>query len=148
MRKLGFCLCKNRVFAYAKIKAQISCAATAQLISTFVFATWIVQFLLYLNPKFQISTHIPQMHRLVCVRPGQKPWTGFLVAAHFNQTELTLQEEDKKSYGDLMSSLLSYYVDLRLVHARYCRSGNIRENLIFANWLPREFKVLANIVSL
>ena len=31
-------------FAYAKTKAQISCAVTAQLISAFVFAIWIVQF--------------------------------------------------------------------------------------------------------
>ena len=42
-------------FAYAKTKAQISCAVTAQLISAFVFATRIVQSLLFLNPKFQAS---------------------------------------------------------------------------------------------
>ena len=35
-----------------KQKAQISCAVTAQLISTFVFATRIVRFLFFLNPKF------------------------------------------------------------------------------------------------
>ena len=29
---------------------------------------------------------------------------------------------------------------------QYCRLGNVRENLIFAKSLPREFKVLANIV--
>ena len=32
---------ENRLFAYAKTKTQISCAVTAQLISAFVFATWI-----------------------------------------------------------------------------------------------------------
>ena len=36
-------------FAYAKTKAQISFAETAKLISTFIFATRIVQFLFYLN---------------------------------------------------------------------------------------------------
>ena len=62
---------ENQIFAYAKTKAQISCAVTAQLISTFVFATRIVQILLNLNPKFQASS--PLLHRPVCVRPGRKP---------------------------------------------------------------------------
>ena len=38
---IGVTLWENRVFAYAKTKAQISCAVTAQLISAFVFATQI-----------------------------------------------------------------------------------------------------------
>ena len=42
-----------RLFAYAKTKPQISCVVAAQLISAFGFATWIVQILYYLNPKFQ-----------------------------------------------------------------------------------------------
>ena len=33
---------KTKQSAYAKTKTQISCAVTAQLISAFVFATWIV----------------------------------------------------------------------------------------------------------
>ena len=41
--------------AYAKTKAQISCAVTVQRISTFVFATWVVQSLSFLNSKFQTS---------------------------------------------------------------------------------------------
>ena len=40
----------------AKTKAQISFAVTAKLISAFVFATRIVQFLLYLTPKFPASS--------------------------------------------------------------------------------------------
>ena len=48
MRKLDF--------AYAKTMMQISCAVTAQLISAFVFATWLVQSLYLLNPKFQASS--------------------------------------------------------------------------------------------
>ena len=45
---------EDRTTAYAKTKAQISCAVTAQLISTFVYATWIVQSLFFLNPKFKL----------------------------------------------------------------------------------------------
>ena len=42
---------KPLFFAYAKTKTQISCAVTAQLISAFVFATQVVQSLIFLNPK-------------------------------------------------------------------------------------------------
>ena len=48
MRKLDFCLS-------AKTSAQISFTITVKLISTFVFATRIVQFLYFLNSKFQAS---------------------------------------------------------------------------------------------
>ena len=44
------------MFAYAKTKAQISFAVTAKLISAFVFATWIVKLVVFLNPKFQASS--------------------------------------------------------------------------------------------
>ena len=63
---------KTRLLHYAKSKAQISCAVTAQLISAFVFATWIVQFHLYLFPKFQASSLLC-LYRPLCVRPGRKP---------------------------------------------------------------------------
>ena len=46
---------------------------SAKLISAFVFATRIVQFLFFLNPKFQASSHPLWLHRPVCVGPGQKP---------------------------------------------------------------------------
>ena len=45
-------------FAYAKTKAQISFAVTAKLISAFVFATQIVKFLYFLDPKFQASNNL------------------------------------------------------------------------------------------
>ena len=44
---------KTGFFAYAKTKTQISFAVNAKLISVFVFATWIVQSLYFLNPKFK-----------------------------------------------------------------------------------------------
>ena len=62
---------ENKIFVYVKTKAQISCAVTAQLISAFVFATWIVQFLRYLDPKFQDSSFHLWVYRPVCVKPGR-----------------------------------------------------------------------------
>ena len=44
---------KNQPSAYAKTKTQVSFAVTATLISAFVFATWIVQYLDLLNTKFK-----------------------------------------------------------------------------------------------
>ena len=45
---------------------------TVKLISAFVFATQIVQFLFFLNPKSQASSLLLCLFRLVCVRPGRK----------------------------------------------------------------------------
>ena len=59
---------KNQIFSYAKTKTS---TATAQLISAFVFTAWMVQFLLYLYPKFQDSNFLLRLYRPVCVRPGQ-----------------------------------------------------------------------------
>ena len=64
---------KTVFFAYAKTKTQISFAVTAKLISAFVFATRIVQFLYFLNPKFQASSHLMWLYSPVCVGPGRKP---------------------------------------------------------------------------
>ena len=50
---------------------------TAQLIRAFVFATQIVQFLFFLNPKFQASSLFLKLYRPVCVGPGQKPQRPF-----------------------------------------------------------------------
>ena len=55
IRKPAFCICQK--------KAQISCAVTAQLnttqlISAFVFATYTVQSLFFLNPNFLASNHL------------------------------------------------------------------------------------------
>ena len=68
---------KKTDFAYAKTKTQISFALTAKLISAFVFATKLVQFLYFLNPKFQASSYLLWLCRLVCVGPGRKPEDRF-----------------------------------------------------------------------
>ena len=45
---------------------------TAKLLSVFVFAIWIEQYLFFVNPKFQASSHL-LLHSLVCDGPGRKP---------------------------------------------------------------------------
>ena len=64
---------KNRIFAYAKTKTQISFAVTAKLISVFVFPTRIVQSLFFLNPKFPASSHLKWLPSPVYVGSGRKP---------------------------------------------------------------------------
>ena len=64
---------RNRLFAYAKTKTQISFAVSAKLISAFVFATWIIKSLFFLDPKFQASSYLLWPYSLVCVGPGLKP---------------------------------------------------------------------------
>ena len=61
------------MFAHAKTKAQIRFAIIAKLISAFVLATRIVQFLFFLNTKFQAPIHLLKLQRPVYVRPGRKP---------------------------------------------------------------------------
>ena len=68
---------ENQQSAYAETKTQISFAVTAKLISAFVFATRIVQILLYLTPKFQASSHLLLLCSPVCVRPVRKPHCWF-----------------------------------------------------------------------
>ena len=78
--------------AYAKTKTQISFAVTAKLISAFVFTTWIVQSLYFLNTNFQASSHLQWLYSLVCVIPGQNPHCWFShVAAHFVDGEMLLK---------------------------------------------------------
>ena len=67
-------------FAYAKTKVQISCAVTVQLISTFVFATWIVQFPYFLNPNFLASSYLLSLHKPgLCQTWSEIPRTIFLM---------------------------------------------------------------------
>ena len=58
-----------------KTKALISFAVhvTAKLISAFVFATLIIQFLYFLNPKFPVSSQLLCLCSSVCVGPVRKP---------------------------------------------------------------------------
>ena len=61
---------ENRIFAYSKTKTQIS---FAKLISAFVFATYKVQSLYFLDRKFEAFSHLVWLYSPVCVRRGRKP---------------------------------------------------------------------------
>ena len=67
---------ENGIIAYAKTKAQTSFAVTAKLISAFVFATRIVQFLFYLFAKFQAGA----AQTSLCQTRSETPKTRFLTA--------------------------------------------------------------------
>ena len=62
--KPTICIDKNKSFT-----------VTAKLSSAFVFATWIVQFLYFLNTctKFWAYSHLLCFYSSVCVQPVQKP---------------------------------------------------------------------------
>ena len=61
MGKPIICTCKNKD------------TVTEKLISAFVFATWIAQFLYFLNLKFPAFSHLLCLYSLVCVRPVPRP---------------------------------------------------------------------------
>ena len=67
MRKPAFCY-------YVKTKVQINYMVTAQLISAFVFATYLVQSLGFLNLKFQASNHLLWLYSW-----SETLKTGFLI---------------------------------------------------------------------
>ena len=71
-----------------KTKVQISCGVTAQPISGFVFVTQIVQFLYFLNQKFQAPSLLLCLYSSVCVRPGWKPRT--LIFSRCGSIDLSL----------------------------------------------------------
>ena len=79
MRKQTFCICK-------KTKGQISFTVTAKLISEFAFATRIVQFLYFLNPKFSASSPLLCLYSWVCVGPVRKPHCWFSHATEGSYT--------------------------------------------------------------
>ena len=69
----------------AKTRTQIGFVVTAKLIGALVFATQIVQYLFFLNLKFQASGYLLWLCSLVCVGLGSKPecWFSHVVAQMF-----------------------------------------------------------------
>ena len=64
---------KNGFSHMRKQKTQNSCAVTAQLISAYAFAIRIVQFLDYLNPRLNASSHLLWLYSPVCVGKPRRP---------------------------------------------------------------------------
>ena len=52
-------------------------AITAKVISSFVFATCLEQFLYFLDPKFPVSSQLLSLYSPVCVGPVRKPRCWF-----------------------------------------------------------------------
>ena len=69
MGKPKICICEN--------KGADQVRGNHEADHAFVFATWIVQFLLYLTAKFQASSLLLCLYRPVCVGPVRKPHCWF-----------------------------------------------------------------------
>ena len=69
MRKPTICICEN--------KDADQLRGNREADQRLCFATRIVQFLVYLNPKFQASSSSLCLNRPVCVRPVRKPHCWF-----------------------------------------------------------------------
>ena len=95
MGKPTICIGENK--DADQLRGKISFAVTAKLISAFVFATRIVQFLFYLNPKFQASSSLLCLYRAVCVGPVRKPhcWFSHEVAQMLKCQLLTFGPHEK-----------------------------------------------------
>ena len=70
---IGNTSCENLCFASVKTKAQIDCALTVQVISTFIFASHMVRSLFFQNSKLQAFSHHLRMYNPVCVK-NHKGW--------------------------------------------------------------------------
>ena len=74
MGKPTICICENK--GADQLRGNLI-SAFVFATRAFVFATRIVQFLLYLNPKFQASSSFLCFYRSVCVGPVRKPHCWF-----------------------------------------------------------------------
>ena len=97
MGKPTICICENKG------------AVTAKLISVFVFATRIVQFLFYLNPKFQASSCHLWLYSPVCVGPVRKPHCWFSHEAAEETGDLPIDPGFALSALSLISSTGSLF---------------------------------------
>ena len=85
-------------------------------ICVFVFATRIVQFLFYLNPKFRASSSFLRLNRPVCVGPVPKPHCWFShEAAHFILYEIGISENNY-----FMQNASSNDIGLRSLDTIFC----------------------------
>ena len=88
----------HRRIAENKDADQLRGNSKEKQISAFVFATQIVQFLFYLNPKCQASSSFLCLYRPVCVGPIRKPHCWFShEAAHM----ITCWQLSEIVFGDL-----------------------------------------------
>ena len=105
MRKPTICICEN------KDADQLSGNLHFRYIDN-------LQFLYFLNPKFQASSHLLWLYSLVCVRPGRKPERWFSHdTAHMLKTCLEIITE--KERGMKLFSRIHMFVILFPSHVQH-----------------------------
>ena len=100
MRKQTICICEN--------KDADQLRGNREADQRLVFATRIVQFLFYLNLKFQASSSFLCLYKPVCVGPVRKPhcWFSHQVA-HFIDSESAVLEMNCNSW--LFLTILEFF---------------------------------------
>ena len=96
----------------------------AKLISAFVFATRIVQFLFYLNPKFHASSSFLCLYRPVCVGPVQKPHCWF---SHEAAHKYYLLQETLSLIKNNISALDGDLTNLPALRTINCRHNKLTD---------------------
>ena len=110
-----------------KTKTQISFVATANPISALFFATRIVHFLFFLNPKSQASSHLLWLYSLICVGPVQKPhcwfsheaanWENFRrCLSYFDQFVCKIGQDEENHTVIVLEEHLKLLTHLLLTH--------------------------------
>ena len=83
---------ENQCLHMRKQRRRSALQELSSWISTFVFTTWILQFLYFLNPKFPASSHLLYLYILVCVGPVREPHCWFSHdAGHYLDWAMTIQ---------------------------------------------------------
>ena len=121
-------------FSHMRKQTQISFAVAAKLISAFVFATWIVQYLFYLNLKFQAPSHLLWLYSLVCVGPGQKPRRLVFSQRGSNYS--------KAKAGCVLTLVHIYHFFVQKNYILYTHIGTISYNILYNK--EKKHKVLRN----
>ena len=90
--------CTRPRYQVSIYSGQIRCAVTLPRISTFVYATQIVQSFNCSSPKFLASNHLLWLYNPVCVGPCCKPRRQVFLRRGFNSTNLF--SENYRRTGD------------------------------------------------
>ena len=119
------CCHATALVAYATTKTQISFAVTAKLISVFVFATWIVQSLFYLNPKFQASSYLCGFTAWFVSDLVGNPEDRF---SH-NETQMSSKDADRiADTADLDQIYTVFDLSLHMINIMNCKVNRHRIN--------------------
>ena len=138
MSKPAFCICEN--------KAQISFAVTAKLISAFVLATWIVQFLFVLNPTFPASKCTAQF-----LRDLFRVFGNQIVGVCHDEPHVSSNPViNERSHVSITVRILAKVITVRILAKVITVCTNTCKSLLY---IPRIFakvitvRILANVIT-